>query len=122
VQAAWFHSFQAYHGLADAVGAMGGAGAEHAYRLVTAQARRAHFQARLVFQRLVKEKQQPDMADLFQALHGFALIEGGQQFQHAARGGRQVRLARNGEFFLEAGANDTDRRNQMLHGVLLSVC
>ena len=120
MQAPRLHAFQAYHRLADAVGTMGGTGAEYADGLVTAQTRRAHLQAWFVFQCLVEKEQQPDVADLFQALHGFALIERRQQFQHAACGGSQVWLAGDGELFLEAGTDDTDRRNLMLHADLLS--
>ncbi len=62
------------------------------------------------------------MADLFQPLHGITLIEGRQQLQHAARSGGQMRLARDGKLFLEAGVDDSDRGNQMLHGPTLSAC
>jgi len=88
---------------------VGGTGGEHAHALVAAQARWAHFQAWLVFQGLVEQKQQPDMADLLQARHGITLVERRQQLQHATRRGCQVGLARDGELFLEAGADDADR-------------
>ena len=50
-------------------------------RAVAAQTRRAHLQSRLVFQGLVEEEQQPDMADLLQAFQRFRLVERRQQFQ-----------------------------------------
>lgn len=81
---------------------MGGAGREHAHALVATQARWPHFQAWLVFQRLVEQEQQPDMADLLQAFDCLTLVERRQQLQHPAGGGSQLRLARNGKLFLEA--------------------
>jgi hypothetical protein len=66
---------------------VGRAGGEHAHGLVAAQAWRAHFQAWLVFQGLVKQEQQPDMADLLQALHRIALVERRHQLQHARAAG-----------------------------------
>lgn len=60
---------------------MGGAGGEDSQRAVAAQARRAHLQSRLVFQGLVEEEQQPDMADLLQAFQRFHLVERRQRFR-----------------------------------------
>ena len=64
----------------------------------------------------MKEKQQPDVADLLQAFDGLWLVEGRDQFQYAAGGGGQLRLARNGELLLEAGADKTNRGNAVRHG------
>ena len=88
---------------------MGRAGGKHPHRLVAAQSWRTHFESGFVFKCLMEHKQQPDMADVLQALHGIALIEGGDQFQHATGGRGQLRLARNGEFLFEARAHKTDR-------------
>ena len=56
----------------------------------------------------MKQEQQPHMADLLQALYGLTLVERRHQLQHAPGGGRQLRLARDGELLLEAGAHEAD--------------
>ena len=111
-----FDAIQPDHRLTDAVGPVGRAGGEHADHAIAAQARRSHLETWCAFQRLMEEEQQPYMADLFESGHRIALVERRQQFQHAACGRGQAGLARNGELFLEAGADVADRRDAVLHG------
>ncbi len=116
-QAIGFDLVQFHHGLANAIRAVGGASGEDAHGLVAAEPGRAHFQARFVFQGLVEQEQQPDVTDLFQTLHGVTLIERRHQFQHATGGGRQLRLAGDGELLLEAGADEADGGDAVSHGL-----
>ncbi|MCY1181007.1 hypothetical protein D9M73_214880 [compost metagenome] len=95
---------------------MRGAGGEHAQRAIAAQSWWPHLQPRLVFQRLMEEEDQPDMADLLQPFDGFRLVERRQQLQHAAGGRGQLRLARDGELLLEAGTQVTDGADAVGHG------
>ncbi|MNC20958.1 hypothetical protein D3C75_689250 [compost metagenome] len=94
---------------------MGGAGGKHAHGFIAAEARGADLQARLFFQGLVEQEQQPHVADLLQALHCIPLIERSHQFQYPTGGRGQLWLARNGELLLEAGAHEADGGNAVGH-------
>ncbi|VVN71271.1 hypothetical protein PS685_05047 [Pseudomonas fluorescens] len=121
-QAIGFNLVQLDHGLADAIGPVCRTGGKHPHGFVAAEARRADFQAGLFFQGLMEQEQQPDMADLFQALHRVPLIERRHQFQHAASGRGQLRLARDGELLLETGAHETDGGDAVGHGLECAYC
>ncbi len=94
---------------------MCGASREHAQQAVAAQSGRAYTQAWFAFQGLVKEKKQPDVADLFQPGDRLGAIVGWHQLEHAARRRRQAGLARDGEFLLEAGVQDADGADTVRH-------
>ncbi len=89
---------------------------KYPHRLVAAQTRRANLQARLVFQRHMEQKQQPDMTDRFQPLNSLTLIERRHQLQHSTCCRGQLWLAGDGEFLLETGAYEADRGDVVTHG------
>src|SRR5690606_35510241 len=95
---------------------MCGAGGKNTGHLVAAQPWWANPQARLFLQRLMEEKQQPDMTHLLQSRYRLAGIERWQQLQYAARGGGQLRLAWNGKFLSEAGAQNANGADCVMHG------
>ena len=53
--------------------------------------------------------------DLLEPGDRFTLVEGRDQLQHTTRGRGQVRLARDGELLLEAGAHVADRLDTVGH-------
>src|SRR5690606_21171879 len=90
------------------------AGGKHAQFVVAAQARWAYPQARWFAvgrQGFMEDKQQPDMADLFQPGQRQRVVKGELQFNNATRRWRQVRLAGNGKFFSEWSEGNSDRGN-----------